>query len=96
MDLWSQERNNQDSMYINKQMKEFADMTSNIRSVTKELFKSIGEITHVIEDSAVNVEDAAKGTVVLNEEIEKIQKDMNISEEVALQMKTQCERFENV
>ncbi len=87
---------NQDSMYINKQMKEFADMTSNIRSVTKELFKSIGEITHVIEDSAVNVEDAAKGTVVLNEEIEKIQKDMNISEEVALQMKTQCERFENV
>ena len=49
----------------------------------------------MIEDSATNVGDAARGTSALNGEIQKIQEDMGISEDVAVQMKEQCSRFEN-
>lgn len=86
---------NQDSIYINQRMDEFSQKATTISAVTEELFKSIEEITKVIESSAISVENAAKGTVELSAEIQKIQKDMGISEEVALQMKNQCERFEN-
>ncbi|MDD7403178.1 MAG: methyl-accepting chemotaxis protein [Butyribacter sp.] len=86
---------NQDSMYINQRMNEFSEKADSISAVTQELYKSIEEITKVIESSAMSVEDAAKETVALTAEIQKIQKDMDISEEVALQMKDQCERFEN-
>lgn len=86
---------NKDSMYINQRMNEFSEKAENISAVTRDLFKSIEEITKVIESSAISVENAAKGTVELSAEIQKIQKDMGISEEVALQMKNQCERFEN-
>lgn len=86
---------NQDSIYVHQMMTEFAGKAEDICNVTNGLIQSIGEMSGVIEDSAANVEDAAKGTTALNGEIEKIQDDMTISEDVAAKMKGQCARFEN-
>lgn len=86
---------NQDSIYVHQMMTEFAEKAKDICNVTNGLIQSIGEMSGVIEDSAANVEDAAKGTTALNGEIEKIQGDMTISEDVAAKMKEQCGRFEN-
>lgn len=86
---------NQDSIYVNREMCVFSEKAGEIRDVTERLVKSIQEIAHVVEGSAMSVDSAAKRTVELSSEIQKIQKDMDISEEVARQMKNQCERFEN-
>ena len=86
---------NQDSIYVNREMCAFSEKAENIREVTSRLVESIEQIAQVVEDSAMSVDSAAKGTVELTAEIQKIQKDMDVSEEVALQMKNQCERFEN-
>lgn len=87
---------NQDSIYVNQMMDDFSKKAEDVCKITEGLIQSIGEIAEVIEDSAANVEDAARGTTALNGEIQKIQEDMDISEDVALQMKNQCDRFENV
>ena len=84
-----------DSIYVHQMMTDFAKKAEDISNVTNGLIQSIGEVSGVIEDSAENVEDAAKGTTALNGEIEKIQNDMTISEDVAMKMKDQCGRFEN-
>ncbi|MCD7826443.1 MAG: methyl-accepting chemotaxis protein [Clostridiaceae bacterium] len=86
---------NKDAIYVNKEMNTFAEKTESVLMVTENLVKSIEEISHVIEDSAIGVEDAAKGSSALAQEIQKIQQDMDISKDVALQMKDQCDRFEN-
>lgn len=86
---------NKDSIYVSQEMRNFSQKAENIHDITEELVKSIEQIAGVIEDSALGVDSAAKGTVALSTEIQKIQKDMDISEDVALQMKNQCERFEN-
>lgn len=86
---------NKDSIYVNEEMQEFNRKTEEIRRITDDLVKSIDEISKVVEDSALGVDHAAKGTVSLSEEILKIQKDMEVSEDVALKMKKQCERFEH-
>ncbi len=86
---------NQDSIYVHQMMNDFSQEAENVCNITEGLIQSIGEIAEVIEDSAGNVEDAARGTNALNEEIQKIQDDMSISESVALQMKNQCDRFES-
>ena len=84
-----------DSIYVNKEMCEFSKKAESINEVTSRLVESIEQISQVVEDSAMSVDSAAKGTVELTAEIQKIQKEMDISEEVAVQMKKQCERFEN-
>lgn len=86
---------NKDSIYVSQEMRNFSQKAENIHDITEELVKSIEQIAGVIEDSALGVDNAAKGTVALSTEIQKIQKDMDISEDVALQMKNQCECFEN-
>ena len=86
---------NQDSMYIHEMMNDFSEKAEGVCDITEGLIQSIGEIAEVIEDSATNVGDAARGTSALNGEIQKIQEDMGISEDVAVQMKEQCSRFEN-
>ena len=86
---------NQDAIYVNNEMSAFSQKAESINEVTARLVESIEQISQVVEDSAMSVDSAAKGTVELTAEIQKIQKDMDISEEVALQMKNQCERFEN-
>lgn len=86
---------NQDSMYIHEMMNDFSEKAKGVCDITEGLIQSIGEIAEVIEDSATNVGDAARGTSALNGEIQKIQEDMGISEDVAVQMKEQCSRFEN-
>jgi len=86
---------NKDSIYVSQEMRNFSQKAESIHGITEELVKSIEQIAGVIEDSALGVDSAAKGTVALSSEIQKIQKDMDISEDVALQMKNQCERFEN-
>jgi methyl-accepting chemotaxis protein len=86
---------NKDSIYVNQMMNDFSEKADNICSVTEELIQSIGQIANVVEESAVNVEHAAKGTTALSDEIQKIQQDMDISEDVAAHMKSQCGRFEN-
>lgn len=84
---------NKDSIYVNSEMKAFAKQTEEIKEITQDLVKAIEQITQVVEDSAVSVEDAAKGAAALSAEIQKIQKDMDISGDVATNMKKQCERF---
>ncbi len=86
---------NKDSIYVNREMSLFTEKTESVLSVTEDLVKSIEQIARVVEDSAISVENAAKGTTALAQEIERIQKDMDISEDVAQQMKNQCGRFEN-
>lgn len=88
-------QDNQDSMYIHEMMNDFSEKAKGVCDITEGLIQSIGEIAEVIEDSATNVGDAARGTSALNGEIQKIQEDMGISEDVAVQMKEQCSRFEN-
>lgn len=84
---------NQDSIYVNNEMLMFVKETDEITQITQELVKSIEQITQVVEDSALSVEEAAKGAVSLSNEIAKIQQDMNVSGNVATNMKKQCERF---
>lgn len=86
---------NKDSIYVHQMMSDFSEKADEICNVTEDMIKSIGEVADVVEDSAINVEDAAKGTTALSGEIQKIQQDMDISEDVAVQMKKQCDRFEN-
>lgn len=86
---------NQDSIYVNNEMNVFSEKAEKIREVTQKLVESIEQISQVVEDSAMGVDSAAKGTIELTTAIQKIQKDMDISEDVAIQMKKQCERFEN-
>lgn len=86
---------NQDSMYVNQEMRMFSEKAVHIQDITERLIKSIEEIAGVVEGSASGVDSAAKDTGALSSEIQKIQNDMDISQDVALQMKNQCERFEN-
>ena len=70
---------------------EIGQLVGGMNSFLDTLKNVIGGISH----GSNNLEEAARGTTALNEEIQKIQKDMDISEDVAVQMKNQCDRFEN-
>lgn len=84
-----------DAIYVNEEMMTFSEKTTEVRNTMEELLNAMAQIAQVIEDSADSVDDAAKRTATLSGEIQKIQGDMDVSADVAVQMKNQCERFEN-
>ena len=87
---------NDDAVYVNSEMKIFADKTDNLKTVIDKLTQAVSNISVVIEDSAKGIENAANETSVLAEEMQNINNDISDSMHVVNDMEQQCSKFSNV
>lgn len=85
-----------DAVYVNGEMKIFADRTDNLKNVIDKLTQAVSNISTVIEDSARGIENAANETSILAEEMQNINNDISDSMQVVNNMEQQCSKFSNV
>lgn len=82
-----------DSVYINDEMKNFAEKTRKLHKVISKLVNSVSSITTVIEDSARGIENASQGATSLAGEVQKIKNEMSVSMELVGVLEDNCNRF---
>ena len=82
-----------DSVYINDEMKNFAERTRELHKVISKLVNSVSSITTVIENSAKGIENASQGTTSLAGEVQKIKNEMSVSMELVGVLEDNCNRF---
>lgn len=82
-----------DSVYINDEMKNFAEKTRKLHKVISKLVNSVSSITTVIEDSARGIENASQGATSLAGEVQKIKNEMSVSMDLVGVLEDNCNRF---
>ena len=82
-----------DSVYVNGEMKTFADKTEDLKEVIGNLAQSLSNISVVIEDSATGIGNAANATTSLAEEVQNINNEISDSIQVVDAMEQQCKKF---
>ncbi|MDE6616120.1 MAG: hypothetical protein K2K35_06095, partial [Lachnospiraceae bacterium] len=82
-----------DSVYVNGEMKTFADKTEDLKEVIGNLAQSLSNISIVIEDSATGIGNAANATTSLAEEVQNINEEISGSLQVVNTMEQQCKKF---
>jgi len=82
-----------DSVYVNGEMKTFADKTEDLKEVIGNLAQSLSNISVVIEDSATGIGNAANATTSLAEEVQNISNEISDSIQVVDAMEQQCKKF---
>lgn len=74
----------ENATYIQQSMNEFADMTEELRAAVNEITSSMGTITRAIEDGADGVSGAAERTQELVKDMDKINRQMEENERIAV------------
>ena len=82
-----------DAVYVNGEMKTFADKTEDLKEVIGNLAQSLSNISIVIEDSATGIGNAANATTSLAEEVQNINDEISGSMQVVDTMEQQCKKF---
>ncbi len=83
----------ENATYIQQSMKEFADMTMELRRAVNEITDSIGTITSAITEGANGVNGAAESTQSLVKDMEKINSQMEENEQISSILKEGADVF---
>lgn len=82
-----------DSVYVNNEMKIFAEKTEDLKVVIGNLAQSLSNISVVIEDSTTGIGNAAHATTSLAQEVQNIHTEISGSMQVVDAMDQQCKKF---
>lgn len=82
-----------DAVYVNEIVSEFSSKSNELKKLTGDISESINGISSAIEESASGVANAANNTTELVYSIEKVSKESDNNNDVAISLKKETERF---
>lgn len=85
-----------DAVYVNGEMKMFAEKTEDLKAVIDKLTETLDSISTVIEDSTTGIGNAAQATTSLAGEVQNIHSEISDSMSVVDNMEKHCSRFKHV
>lgn len=82
-----------DAVYVNEIVSEFSSKSNELKKFTGDISEAINGISSAIEESASGVANAANNTTELVYSIEKVSKESDNNNDVAISLKKETERF---
>lgn len=82
-----------DAVYVNEIVSEFSSKSNELKKLTGDISEAINGISSAIEESASGVANAANNTTELVYSIEKVSKESDNNNDVAISLKKETERF---
>lgn len=82
-----------DAVYVNEIVSEFSSKSNELKKLTGDISEAINGISSAIEESASGVANAANNTTELVYSIEKVSKESDNNNNVAISLKKETERF---